>query len=395
MHIFVKTESVKPLFRRELEDQTLLLSRQFRALCITGPRQSGKTTLCQVVFPSKPYVSLEDPREQASAEADPSAFLSRFKGGAILDEVQRVPDLFRYLQGVLDSKKDRGQFVFTGSSNFLLQEQIAQSLAGRVGFIELLPLSYAELRQSGVPSTSVEKFILTGGYPEIWQQNIQAEKWLSAYLRTYVQRDVRLIRNISDLGTFTRFVQLIATWAGQLINRESIAKAIGVDGKTILSWLSLLESSYIIYQLTPYFENLNKRIIKAPKLYFYDTGLLCHLLNITTEASLRKSRHYGAVFENWVMTEIHKNRLNAGIHGGMHFFRDSSGNEVDLLIEKDNHTLAVEVKSAAKFSGDMLSGIRYWQKYNRHTQGILLYGGRNFQVDEFTNALNWQEVKSI
>jgi uncharacterized protein len=254
--------------KRAIGEETKLLAGQLRGICITGPRQSGKSTLSKMVFGSKPYVSFENPKVQAEVEKDIAGFLTQFENGAILDEVQRIPDIFRYLQEIFDNNKTRGQFILTGSNNFLLQEKISQSLAGRVGYLQLLPFSFAELQAAGMALDAVSKHIITGGYPEIWDQSLDPRKWMPSYLQTYVQRDVRLIRNITDLGQFTRFIMLLANYAGQIINREEIGRTIGIDNKTVQAWLAILESSYIIYLLQPWYNNLNKRITKSPKLYF-------------------------------------------------------------------------------------------------------------------------------
>ncbi len=238
--------------------------KQFRALCITGPRQSGKTTLSKQLFKGKPYVNFENPSVQYEAEVDPVLFLTKYKGGAVFDEVQRVPNIFRYLQEILDRNKKRGQFILTGSNNFLLQEQISQSLAGRAGYLTLLPFSLAELLQARTAVKDVNQLILTGGYPEIWAQHLNPGMWLNSYIQTYVQRDVRLLRNITNLGAFNRFIYLCANYAGQILNRDELSKQTGVDTKTILAWLGLLENSYIIYLLQPWHNNMNKRIVKSP-----------------------------------------------------------------------------------------------------------------------------------
>ncbi len=383
------------VIQRNILEEAKLLASQFRALSIIGPRQSGKTTLSKLLFSNKPYVSLENPHTQAKAEADIEAFLKQFPEGAILDEVQRVPDIFRYLQELLDSKKQRCQFILTGSNNFLLQEQISQSLAGRIGYLQLLPLSYAELQNANLASDNVNKHILTGGYPEIWDQNLVPAKWMASYVQTYVQRDVRLLRNIANLGDFNRFISLCANRAGQLINREEMARSIGVDTKTIQAWLSVLESSYIIYLLQPWYNNLNKRIVKAPKLFFYDTGLLCYLLGITTQSALEKHSFYGNIFENWIVSEIKKNRFNMGINEGLYFFRDSAGNEIDLLMEKGGSTLAVEIKSSKKINSGMIQGLRYWKKNNPGGQGILIYGGKTEGLEEGIQLVKWDEIGDV
>ena len=369
---------------------------QFRALCITGPRQSGKTTLSKQLFKGKPYVNFENPSVQHEAEQNPVTFLNQYKGGAIFDEVQRVPHIFRYLQEILDNNKKRGQFILTGSNNFLLQERVSQSLAGRAGYLSLLPFSYAELKQAKLAPAEINKLILTGGYPEIWDEKLSPGTWMNSYVQTYVQRDVRLLRNISNLGAFTKFLYLCANYAGQLLNRDELAKQTGVDTKTILAWLGLLENSYIIFLLQPWFNNMNKRIVKSPKLYFYDTGLLCHLLGIKSVSGLQKNRVYGALFENWVITEIKKNNFNTGQNEGMYYFRDNTANEVDLITERDGEPLAIEIKAAKKTNSSMLRGLQFWQKNQPAGNSVLIHGGTtNELVSERTAIIPWTEVVNL
>jgi hypothetical protein len=369
---------------------------QFRALCITGPRQSGKTTLSKLLFKDKPYVNFENPSTQHEAELNPEVFLKQYRYGAVFDEVQRVPHIFRYLQEILDNNSKRGQFILTGSNNFLLQEQVSQSLAGRAGYLSLLPFSYAELVNAKLAEKEVSKHILTGGYPEIWNEKLIPATWLNSYIQTYVQKDVRLLRNITNLAAFNRFIYLCANYAGQILNRDELAKQTGVDTKTILAWLGLLENSYIIYLLQPWYNNMKKRIVKSPKLYFYDTGLLCHLLGIKSSAALQKHAAYGSIFENWVITEIRKNNFNAGINEGLYYFRDSLGNEVDLITEKNGISLAIEIKASKKVSSGMLRGLHFWQKNQPNGQGILLYSGAtNETVSEKISIASWTEVKNL
>ena len=369
---------------------------QFRALCITGPRQSGKTTLSRQLFKGKPYVNFENPTVQHEAEQNPEAFLHQYKSGAIFDEVQRVPHIFRYLQEILDNNRKRGQYILTGSNNFLLQEQVSQSLAGRAGYLSLLPFSYAELVQAKLNDSDVNKHILYGGYPEIWNEKLVAGTWMSSYVQTYVQRDVRLLRNISNLAAFTRFLYLCANYAGQILNRDELSKQTGVDTKTILAWLGLLENSYIIYLLQPWHNNMNKRIVKSPKLYFYDTGLLCHLLGIKSLAGLQKNKAYGAIFENWILTEIKKNNFNAGQNEGMYYFRDNTGNEVDLITEREGEPLAIEIKSAAKVTSDMFRSLNFWQKYQPMSHSILLHKGKaNEELSDRIGVVPWTEVVNL
>ena len=381
--------------RQILPDAKYTLS-QFRAVCITGPRQSGKTTLSKMLFKGKPYVSFENPAQQTDADADIAAFMKKYTKGAILDEVQRVPDVFRQLQGMLDKNTKRGQFILTGSNNFLLQQQISQSLAGRAGYLELLPLSYAELQNAKLASDNVNQHIITGGYPEIWNEKLNPSKWMSGYVQTYLQRDVRLLKNITNFAAFNRFVLLCANYAGQILNRDELAKLVGADNKTILAWLGVLESSYIIYLLQPWHNNLNKRIIKSPKLYFYDTGLLCYLLNVNSQIALTKHNSYGAIFENYLITEIKKNRTNTGINGGMYYFRDSAGNEVDLVMEKNNEVFGIEVKATKKPDNKDFQGLKYWRKYQQNSKTILVHGGNRSDIlADGTGIVPWVEVGNI
>lgn len=369
---------------------------QFRALCITGPRQSGKTTLSKLLFKDKPYVNFENPSVQHEAELNSEVFLKQYRTGAIFDEVQRVPHIFRYLQEILDNNTKRGQFILTGSNNFLLQEQVSQSLAGRAGYLSLLPFSYAELVNARLAAKDVNKHIFTGGYPEIWNEKLRPGTWLNSYVQTYVQRDVRLLKNISNLAAFNRLIHLCANYAGQIVNRDDLARQTGVDTKTILAWLGLLENSYIIYLLQPWYNNMNKRIVKSPKLYFYDTGLLCHLLGLKSVTALQKHTAYGSIFENWVITEIRKNSFNTGLNEGMYYFRDNVGNEVDLILERDGESLAIEIKSSVKVNNSMLRGLQFWQKNQPKGKCILLYGGSESKmVAETINLATWTEVTNL
>ncbi len=384
------------MIKRHIQEEARLLSTQFRSISIIGPRQSGKTTLGKWLFKGKPYINFENPDVQLAAEDNPKQFLKQYPRGAILDEVQRVPDIFRYLQEILDNAKQSGKFILTGSNNFLLQEKISQSLAGRIGYLQLLPLSYAELKAAGLAEENVLKHILTGGYPEIWDKKLLPHKWMASYVQTYVQRDVRLLRNITNLAAFNRFIMLCAHHAGQILNRQELARDVGVDTKTIQSWLAVLESSYIIFLLQPWYNNLSKRIIKSPKLYFYDTGLLCYLTGITSQSALQNHAQYGAFFENWIIAEIQKNRFNQGINEPMYYFRDSAGNEVDLIIRKQETTMGIEIKAAKKITSSMTAGLRYWQKNFKNGQTLLIYGGnKEVQVNESTTAISWNTVDEI
>ncbi|MFM2047633.1 MAG: hypothetical protein RI955_179, partial [Bacteroidota bacterium] len=321
--------------------------------------------------------------------------LEKYKNGAILDEVQRVPDLFRYLQTHLDKYKRNGQFVLSGSNNFLMQQNISQTLAGRVAYIDLLPLSIAEIL-SQKKTTTLDTCILQGGYPSIVSGDSTAARWMPNYIKTYLDRDVRLLRNIGNIRQFNQFIKLCAARAGQILNIQGIATDIGVDHKTIQAWLSVLESSYIVFLLQPYYQNFNKRVIKTPKIYFYDTGLLCHLLGIKTVKDLKSNQHYGNIFENLIISELRKNRTNHQQSGDMYFFRDSAGNEVDVILEKDGSIIPIEIKSSAKYDSSYLKSIRWWQKLNRTDGGILIYSGIDKQdKDSQIEILNWKRSEDI
>lgn len=361
---------------REAEKELQLLSAQVKAVAVTGPRQSGKTTLVKKVFEEKAYVNLENPDLRQFAREDPRGFLSNYPDGAILDEVQRVPELFSYLQQILDEKEQNGSFILTGSNNFLLNSNISQSLAGRVGYLFLLPLDIGEINPGANMSNQL---IFKGGYPEIYQKDIDPKKYYDNYIRTYVERDVRLLKNITDLYTFERFLRLCAGRTGQLLNMSSLAADVGVDVKTIGSWLGVLEASFIAFRLYPYHENYNKRIVKMPKLYFYDTGLASALMGIEDVSQLTIHPLRGGLFENLVVVDFLKRLYNNGKQNNLYFWRDNIGNEVDLLIKKGANRYPVEIKSAQTISDEFFKGIRYWNKLTNTEGGYLVYAGDMLQ----------------
>lgn len=290
------------MIKREVESELIKLSKQFKAVAVVGPRQSGKTTLTRYVFDRKLYVNLENPDSRRFALNDPRGFLSQYSSGAVIDEVQRAPELFSYVQQLLDESSDKGRFIFTGSNNFLLQENISQSLAGRIAYKYLLPFTFTEL--SVDKNVNLSDQILKGSYPPVFDQNIDFDKWYPNYIRTYIERDVRQIKNISDLNAFEKFLRLCAGRSGQLLNMSNLALETGVDSKTIAVWLSILESSFIVFRLYPYYKNFNKRIVKMPKLYFYDTGLICSLMSITSRSQLNLHPLYGGIFRIWLYPNL-------------------------------------------------------------------------------------------
>ncbi len=367
------------LLTRTAEKELRTLAGQFKAVAVVGPRQSGKTTLVRMAFPDKAYVSLENPDTRRFAIEDPRGFIAGYPDGAILDEIQRTPDIFSYLQQVLDENKGKGRFIITGSNNFLLQENISQSLAGRVGYLYLLPLSINELPKH---KFSVNEQIHKGFYPAIYDKNGQTEvgKYYLNYIRTYIERDVRLIRNVTDLYTFERFLRLCAGRTGQLLNMNSLAVETGVDNKTIGAWLSVLEASFVVFRLQPYHKNYNKRIVKMPKLYFYDTGVASALLGIENPDQLALHPFRGGLFENMIIVDFLKSRYNKGKPNNLYFWRDSLGTEIDLLVEKANSLLPIEIKSGQTITDDYFKSMSAWLRISGMEKGWVIYAGDEKQV---------------
>ncbi len=362
--------------KRTAQNELRVLATQFKAVAVVGPRQSGKTTLVRMVFPDKAYVSLENPDIRHFALADPRGFLATYPNGAILDEVQRAPELFSYLQQILDEATTKGLFILTGSNNFLIQENISQSLAGRVGYLFLLPLSIEEI---SVDNSNANQLIFTGGYPALYNGTLEPGRFYANYIRTYIERDVRLIKNITDLFAFERFIRLCAGRTGQLLNMSSLAVEVGVDVKTISSWIGVLETSFIVFRLQPWHQNFNKRIVKMSKLYFYDTGLSSALLGIETPEQLQLHPFRGSLFENLVIVEFLKKRFNQGKPGNLYFWRDSTGNEVDLIIDSALSAIPVEIKSGQTITDDYFRTLLFWNKLSDNKKGYVVYGGSEIQ----------------
>jgi len=381
------------MIQRSAKKELVELSQKFKALAIIGPRQSGKTTLSRYVFPEKPYVSLENPDIRSFAENDPRGFLAGYKKGAIFDEAQRVPQLFSYLQQILDENDEPGQFIITGSNNFLLQENISQSLAGRVAYITLLPFSIEELQTAGLDRSDINEMIYYGGYPPIYDRQISPDKWFPNYIRTYIERDVRQIKNIENLGLFERFIRLCAGRTGQLLNLSNLAIECGVDHKTISSWIHILENSFIIYLLRPHYKNFNKRMVKMPKLYFYDTGLACALLGIQHAGQIFSHPLRGSLFENFVVSELLKNRYNSGLPANLYFWRTYSGNEIDILIDRGTSLYPIEIKSGQTVTEDYFREIKYWNDLNAGEGGSIIYGGEQAEIrSDGIRVIPWKEL---
>ncbi len=358
------------------------LSKTFRSVAVVGPRQSGKTTLCRAVFPEKPYVSLENPDVLEFATTDPRGFLSQFnnENGAILDEIQKAPHLFSYLQQILDETKRKGLFILTGSNNFLLQENITQTLSGRIAYLQLLPLSLEEMKTGNFLKNNYAWHIITGGYPEVISEDIKPTDWFPNYISTYIERDVRQLKNINNLSLFTKLLRMCAGRTGQILNMTSLANDCGIDQKTVSAWLGILQSSYIIYLLKPYYNNFNKRIVKTPKLYFYDTGVACSLLGIKSAEQIAIHAAKGALFENLILSELLKERFNAGDSDNLFYWRDKTGNEVDIIAENAEKLTAIELKAGETINNDFFKGLNYFSALD--TQDVekkLIYGGNQSQ----------------
>ena len=358
---------------RALQPSIQRLLAQYPVLTITGPRQSGKTTLCRALFGGRRYLNLEDPDTRARAVDDPRSFLSGLPNGAVIDEIQRAPELPSYLQGIVDADDRPGRFVLTGSNQFEVIDQVTQSLAGRTALATLLPFSYYELY--GDKRIPLDRILYAGFYPRIHDKALNPTEALSFYVRTYLERDVRSIAAIRALDTFERFLRLCAAWNAQAVNRSAMAADLGVDQKTIGAWLSVLQASYIIFLIPPHYRNLRKRIRKAPKLYFYDVGLCTYLLGIRNEEQLAHHPLRGALFESFVVSELLKHRAHRVVDNNLYYFRDSAGNEVDMIIDNAGAVTPLEIKSGATFHPSFLKGIHYYHNLTETNPGAVVYGG--------------------
>lgn len=376
---------------RLLTSQVRELHRYFPILYIGGPRQSGKTTLIRALYPDVPYRNLENPDTLSYASSDPRGFLANFPEGAIFDEAQRVPELFSYLQEIADNNPQH-RFVLSGSQNFLLLERITQSLAGRVGLLTLLPFSSQELAAAHL-LPEVLTLAWQGGYPPLYDRKIPPGKFYPNYVTTYLERDVRQLVNVGDLTRFNRFLRLCAGRAGQLLNLSALAQDADIAVNTVKSWLSILEAAYLIFRLPPYHKNYNKRLIKSPKLYFYDTGLLCFLLRISSPDQLDTHFAYGAIIENLMISEHYKLYSNAGERPPLYYWRDSNGNEVDLLVERSDRLISIECKASRTFKSTHFKGLRWWQKttgLSADHSRVLYLGDHSYQTQDGA-LVSWQD----
>jgi uncharacterized protein len=386
------------MIKRDISPLFQSLARQFPVLTLTGPRQSGKTTLAKSLFPDKPYVSLEDPDVRLYAKEDPRGLLNDYADGAIFDEIQRAPDLPSYLQAIVDRDPRPGRFILTGSQQFELMTQVSQSLAGRTAILRLLPFTLAETRraQGNTATANLGEVLRSGFYPRIHDQRLDPSRTLADYFATYVERDLRQLTAVHDLQQFERFVRLCAGRTGQLLNLQSLGNDAGISAATARSWMNLLQTSYIVCLLPPWFTNTSKRLVKSPKLYFYDVGLAAWLLGLQTSAQITRDPLLGGLFENFVILEALKDRLNAGESPQMYFYRDSEGNEVDLLLPHGGKLHAIEIKVGATVNSDYFKGLKSFAKAfpRMISGGGLVYGGTQNQGRSDWPVHSWQTLFS-
>jgi predicted AAA+ superfamily ATPase len=384
------------MINREAKIKLIQLSNTFKAIAVIGPRQAGKTTLVKTTFPDKPYFSLENPDIRSFANEDPRGFLQTIPNGAILDEVQRVPLLFSYLQEILDNSSKKGLFILTGSNNFLLQENITQTLAGRVAFLNLLPFTVNELNAAKLLPKSDEEILFRGFYPPIYDQKISPTDWMPNYIKTYIERDVRQIKNISDLIAFEKFMRVLAGRTGQELNLSAISNEVDVNLKTIQSWIGILENSFLIYLLKPYYKNYNKTIVKRPKIYFYDTGIVCSFLRISNTSQLESHPLKGAIFETMVVIELVKKFTNNGIIPPLFYWRDKTGHEIDVVVDYEGKITPIEIKSGKTINTVFFKHLKYFNKLSENNNALLLYSGNQEQQrSDGTNVINWQNINKI
>ncbi len=384
------------MIRRKLSQKVIQLARQYPVVTITGPRQSGKTTLCKMLFKHKQYVSLEDIDQRNFARQDPRGFLERFPKGAVLDEIQRAPDLLSYIQTIVDDRQQEGFFILTGSQQFELLAGISQSLAGRTALVKLLPFTLAEAYGTGKTLPSLDTLLFTGFYPRIFDKKLNPTEAMSFYVNTYVERDLRLLVNVKDLSKFEVFLKLCAGRTGQILNLSSIGNDCSVNYGTIKNWISVLEASFIIKLLRPYYKNFNKRLVKSPKLYFLDTGLTCFLLDIHNEKQLATHPLRGLLFESFVVSELIKKRFNAGKTDNLFYFRDNIGNEVDIVCDYGTDVNQIEIKSGKTISPDFFKGLKYFSSLNKDIKNsYLIHGGKESYVREGVHVTGWRDIEKV
>jgi len=381
---------------RDIANKVLEYIKYYPVVTITGPRQSGKTTLCKMLFPDKPYVSLEKLSMRRFAIDDPEGFLEKYPEGAILDEIQRAPDLMSYIQTVVDEKDQTGMFILTGSQQFELMQNIGQSLAGRTAIVRLLPLSFAEAYSNKVKNmANLEEVIFKGFFPRIFDKSIPPLEAMSSYVSTYLERDLRLLINIKDLSGFEVFLKLCAGRTGQMINMSHLANDCGVSHNTIKSWLSILETSFLIKLTRPYYRNFNKRLVKTPKLYFLDTALVCYLLGIQNPEQLETHPLKGFIFETYVLMELLKNRFNKGLSDNIYYFRDNTGNEVDFILDNGQQLDIVEVKAGKTINSDFFKNLYFFEKNSTlKTKSHLIFAGKENHFQNKVKVISWDKISA-
>ncbi len=387
------------MFKRELAHIIKQRAEKIPVIGILGPRQSGKTTLAQKVFDKHTYISLESYDEREFASKDPHRFIETYKSssGIILDEIQHVPTLLSYIQTYVDKEHKPGSVVLTGSQNILVNQAISQTLAGRIGLFTLLPLSIAELSTNSLLPRTVEELAFKGSYPRIYAYDLEPNPWYLDYIETYVERDVRQVGNIINLRLFRKFLKICAGRIGQLLNYTSLANDCGIDQRTAQAWIFILEASYIIFLLPPHHNNLNKRLIRSPKLYFYDTGLACALLEILSVSQLNTHYLRGSLIESLIIADIYKYYYNCGRRPVVDFWRDQTGNEIDCLITRDNQLVPIEIKAGKTIASDFFKGLLYWARLTEQEPpiGYVIYGGLQNQQRAQATVLSWQQVGAL
>lgn len=378
---------------REIKSELLNLANQYPVVTIIGPRQAGKTTLSKMVFSTYAYANLELPDIRNLAADDPNAFFQRFKTPLIIDEIQRVPELLSYIQTIVDNSNTPGTFIITGSNQLQLSESITQSLAGRTAILKLLPLTINEIEHSTIHQ-SRDEYLSKGFLPRIYDQRQEPFRAYGNYLETYVERDLRQQINIKNLSHFNVFLKLLAGRVGQVINLHSLSNDIGISSVTLAQWLSILETSFILYRLNPYYENFGKRLIRSSKIYFTEVGLASYLLGLSNAEEVNRDPLLGGLFENLVIMDILKTRYNLGLTGNMYYFRDHHGNEIDLIVESKRQLIPVEIKAAMTFNNKMTKGIDYFQKIStKSTKGLVIYSGDLEYESEKYQLCNFKNVK--
>ncbi len=384
------------MINRTIADCIKTVEGKYPVVTITGPRQGGKTTLIKSLFPDLPYFSMETPDVRLQVSENPKEIFARYGHRMVLDEVQRTPEILSYIQTIVDEDPN-AFFVLSGSHNMLMMENVSQTLAGRTAIFYLLPFSMAELDSAGIMPEKYEELLFKGAYPRLHDKHLDPVGFYQSYIETYVQRDVRQVKNVGNLNLFSRFLSMCAGHAGQIVNYSTLANQVGISVNTAQNWLSILETSFIVYQLNPYFRNFNKRIVKSPKLYFYDTGLACSLLRINSLDALEGYYQKGSLFENFVVNEISKTYYNKGSRPPIYFWRDSTGREIDLVLDLGGRLMPIEVKSGRTFNADFFKNIEWWENVADVPveKGIAIYGGDDDWETAHGELVSWKNLSKL